>query len=185
MSNSIGLPRVLLLVVCAAPPASQIDELVRMLRADSWDVHVIATPAALSWIDVELLAAHTGHPVQSEPRRPGEPKSLPKGSALVVAPATFNTINKWASGINDTLAMGVLNEALGRRIPIVVAPYVKATLANHPVFERNLALLGETGVSLTAVEGLRPQSENQPFRWEVVQWELSRIMRAEGYTASP
>jgi flavoprotein len=35
----------------------------------------------------------------------------------VVAPATFNTINKWAQGISDTLALGLLNEATGLGLP--------------------------------------------------------------------
>jgi Flavoprotein len=34
--------------------------------------------------------------------------------AIIVAPATFNTINKWAVGISDTLALGLLTEAIGR-----------------------------------------------------------------------
>ncbi len=167
--------RLLTLVVCAAPPAAEIHELIDLLHAEPWDVHVVATPAALTWIDVELLGARTGHPVQSEMRRPGMPKTFQDVGAMIVAPATFNTINKWAAGINDTLALGLLNEFLGHRIPVVAAPYVKAPLANHPAFARNLALLGEAGVGLIASEEFRPSAEGQPYRWESVTGELSRL----------
>jgi len=37
-----------------------------------------------------------------------------------VAPATFNTVNKWAAGISDTLALGILCEAYGMGIPTAV-----------------------------------------------------------------
>jgi phosphopantothenoylcysteine synthetase/decarboxylase len=167
--------RILVLVVCAAPPAGEVHELIRLLRADSWDVHVVSTPAALSWIDVELLADRTGHPVKSEMSRPGMPRTFPEVNAIVVAPATFNTINRWAAGINDTLALGLLNEFLGSGIPMVAAPYAKAPLANHPTFQRNLKLLRDAGVSLAAPEELRSPSDGQPLRWEILTRELSRL----------
>ena len=42
---------------------------------------------------------------------------------MIVAPATFNTINKWAAGISDTLALGLLTEAIGKKIPVVALPF--------------------------------------------------------------
>jgi phosphopantothenoylcysteine synthetase/decarboxylase len=38
---------------------------------------------------------------------------LPRADAVAIAPATFNTINKWVAGISDTFALGLLNEAIG------------------------------------------------------------------------
>lgn len=38
---------------------------------------------------------------------------MPPADAIAVASATFNTINKWAAGISDTLALGILCEAYG------------------------------------------------------------------------
>jgi hypothetical protein len=37
-------------------------------------------------------------------------RPLPPADAIAVAPATYNTINKWAAGISDTLALGILCE---------------------------------------------------------------------------
>jgi hypothetical protein len=39
----------------------------------------------------------------------GEPRS-PKADAIIVAPATYNTISKWAAGVSDTYALGILAE---------------------------------------------------------------------------
>ena len=60
----------------------------------------------------------------------------------------LNTINKWAAGITDTLATGILCEAMGYGVPIVAVPYLKEQLAKHPVFSKNLALLRECGISI-------------------------------------
>ncbi|WP_425566034.1 hypothetical protein [Polymorphospora rubra] len=40
---------------------------------------------------------------------------------MAVVPATFNTINQSCAGVNDTFALNVLNEALGSRLPIIIA----------------------------------------------------------------
>ena len=45
------------------------------------------------------------------PRRPAP------GGRVRGRPLTFNTVNKWANGITDTLALGLLNEALGAGRP--------------------------------------------------------------------
>jgi flavoprotein len=128
---------ILHLVVCAAPPATRIDELVRHAHADGWTVCLIPTPVAATWLDVRVLEELTAHPVRSRARRPDETR-LPPADAVAVVPATFNTINKCAAGINDNAALGVVNEAIGLGLPVVVGPYVKPALAAHPAFARAL-----------------------------------------------
>lgn len=139
---------VLYLVVCAAPPALEIGELVERTQRLGWTVCVIATPRAATWIDVEALARQTGYPVRSDYKRPDEPDVLPRPDAVAAVPATFNTVNKWAAGISDTLALGVLNEALGLGLPVVVVPYTSAPLAAHPAFARSLDFLRDCGVTV-------------------------------------
>lgn len=156
---------VALLVVCAAPPAAKVDELAELLRRDGWDVYPVLTEAATTWVDPAALETAAGHAIRTRPRGPQETKSLPQADAVIVAPATFNTINLWAAGVNNTAALGVLNEALGARIPIIASPYAKAVLATHPAFDRNLQLLTSAGVHLTATDALRPAAPNGPFQW--------------------
>jgi hypothetical protein len=75
-------------------------------------------------------------------RRPAPP------DAIVVAPATFNTINKWAYGISDTLALGLLNEAIGLGLPIVAVPNPSTALAKHPAFLEGVTRLRSWGVTV-------------------------------------
>ena len=60
---------VLYLIVCGAPPARDSGRLVQLAQAEGWEVCVIATPSALSFIDAPALEAATGHPVAGP--RPG------------------------------------------------------------------------------------------------------------------
>ena len=99
-----------------------------MPRTTGWTVQIVATPSALDFIDVPELEQQTGRPVRSQYRKPHEPKP-PRADAIIVAPATYNTINKFAQGIADTYALGLLAEAPGLGIPVVVLPFVNRRLS--------------------------------------------------------
>jgi phosphopantothenoylcysteine synthetase/decarboxylase len=136
------------IVVCAAPPAARVGEFVALAQRRGWDVAVVASPDALPFIDSAALELATGHPIRSSWRRPDEPASVPDADAVVVAPATFNTLNKWVAGIADTVASATLSEYLGRSVPIVVAPNVNPDLARHPTFRANLSVLAGWGATV-------------------------------------
>ncbi|GGK80411.1 flavoprotein [Sphaerisporangium melleum] len=141
------MSRILYVIVCAAGPAGQVGELVGPAREAGWTVQVVATPSALGFIDVPALERQTGRPVRSRYRRPDEPKP-PRADAIIVAPATYNTINKFAQGIADTYALGLLAEAPGLGIPVVVLPFVNAALAGRAPFRRSVDQLRAEGVHI-------------------------------------
>ncbi len=89
----------------------------------------------------------TGNVVRSEYRSPGEPRS-PKSDAFIVAPATYNTINKLAAGASDTYALGVLAEAIGLGLPVVILPFVNTALASREPFRRSVEALEKEGVDV-------------------------------------
>jgi phosphopantothenoylcysteine synthetase/decarboxylase len=139
---------------------------------EGWSVCVIPTPQAAGWIDATALAEQTGYPVRHDYRQPGDSKSLPPAEAIVVAPATFNTINKWAAGISDNYALGILNEAVGLGLCLVAAPYAKVSLAAHPVFKENLNRIESYGASILPNEIIRQDQTNstpsQGYYWKSV-----------------
>ncbi|MFD1547696.1 flavoprotein [Nonomuraea guangzhouensis] len=137
--------KVLYVIVCAAGPAGDVGRLVGMAQGEGWIVQVIATPSALAFIDGPALERQTGRPVLSQYRRPDEPKA-PRADAIIVAPATYNTVNKFAQGIADTYALGLLSEAPGLGIPVVVMPFVNSALAARAPFVRSIEGLRSEGV---------------------------------------
>ena len=123
--------RTLTVIACAAGPAAELTTLVKLARDRGWAVQVVATPSALGFFDQAAIEEQTGNPVRSEYANPEAPRSLIP-DAVLVAPATYNTINKWAQGISDTYALGVLAEVTGMGIPVVVLPFVNSALACAP-----------------------------------------------------
>jgi hypothetical protein len=176
-----GGRRVLSVIVCGAGPAAAINTLITLAHGRGWTVQIIATPAALDFLDQAAIEEQTGNPVKSQYSRPGAPRShLP--DAIVVAPATYNTINKWAQGISDTYALGVLAELTSLNIPIVVLPFVNSALASRAPFRRSIESLRSEGVQiLLGPGGFEPHpprtgsSSIDTYPWSAALDELDRL----------
>jgi phosphopantothenoylcysteine synthetase/decarboxylase len=117
-----------------------------MAQRAEWDTCLVATPSAIRFFSVPELRELTGHAVRSDYKAPGDPDVLPDPDAIIVAPATVNTINKWAAGICDTLALGLLVEAIGKKLPVTALPFTNYAQAAHPAFEENIGKLRSWGV---------------------------------------
>jgi phosphopantothenoylcysteine synthetase/decarboxylase len=109
-------------------------------------------------------------------REPDEPESVPEAQAIVVAPATFNTINRWVAGVTNTVAVGTLCEYLGLDAPIVAVPNVNPPLARHPTFRASLRRLREWGVWVLFDESAPRESRIPP--WDEILEEVNRAHEA-------
>ena len=65
---------------------------------------------------------------------------------VIVAPATYNTINRWAAGAADTYVLSQLAELTGLGVKIVVLPFVNQALAANRVFTRSVDELRQAGI---------------------------------------
>ncbi|MGV9770721.1 flavoprotein [Streptosporangium sp. NPDC003464] len=178
--------KVLYVIVCAAGPAAGVGRLVTMAQEEGWAVQIVATPQALDFVDADALEAQTGRPVRSRYRKPGEPKP-PRPDAVIVAPATYNTINKSAQGIADTYALGLLSEATGLGIPVVVLPCLNSALAARLPFRHSVERLRAEGVRVLLGPGeFEPHGPDSgddrtdSYPWGLALAELNRLARPSG-----
>ncbi|MEV1330704.1 flavoprotein [Micromonospora costi] len=172
--SSNGRREVLYVIACGSPLARHVGKLVDLAQQDGWDVCVITTPDGGKFVDRPALARQTGHPVRTHYKQPGDPDLLPPADAMIVCPATVNTVNKWAAGIADTLALGLLVEAQGLGVPIVAVPFTNVAMAAHPAFRAGLARLDEWGVTVLFGDHVYPlhapgtgERHLHAFPWEV------------------
>ena len=167
---------VLYVIVCASSSAPLVPDFIALAQTVGWDVCVIVTPQATNFVDVPLMAQMTGHPVRSEYKRPEEPDVLPRADAMIVFPASFNTINKWALGISDTLAVGLLSEYTGLKKPIVAVPCFKTGggLDTNPAFLRSIRMLRRYGVRVIYEPEHYPPKNQVPA--DIILNELHQLM---------
>jgi phosphopantothenoylcysteine synthetase/decarboxylase len=74
----------------------------------------------------------------------------PPRGVVLFAPCSFNSLNKLAHGIADSLALSVVAEAIGRRTPVIVAPSLNQPLLEHPQAQASLRTLPGWGVAIVA-----------------------------------
>ena len=98
-------------------------------------VRCVATPSALNFIGPATLEGLTGAAVLSDAFTPGaalEHINLTRwADAVLVCPATANTLNRLAAGLGDDLA-GALFLAHDRAKPWLVAPAMNPAMWSHP-----------------------------------------------------
>jgi phosphopantothenoylcysteine synthetase/decarboxylase len=72
----------------------------------------------------------------------------PPHGVCLVAPCSFDSLNKLALGIADNLALSVVAEAIGRATPVVVAVSVNPPLWAHPRARESAERLRGWGVDV-------------------------------------
>jgi phosphopantothenoylcysteine decarboxylase/phosphopantothenate--cysteine ligase len=112
-------------------------------------VRCVATAAALKFIGPATLEGLTGSAVMSDAFAPGsalEHINLTRwADAVLVCPATANTLNRFAAGLADDLA-GALFLAHDRTKPWLVAPAMNPAMWSHPATLASVEKLRGWGV---------------------------------------
>jgi phosphopantothenoylcysteine decarboxylase/phosphopantothenate--cysteine ligase len=71
-----------------------------------------------------------------------------KADLLLVAPCTANTLAKIALGIDDTPVTTFATTAVGRGMPVILAPAMHASMYRHPAIAGHLKILAGWGVDI-------------------------------------
>src|SRR4051794_23955101 len=101
-------------------------------------------------LDLPMLEAASSAPVRTDYHNNG-PRHAARSNAadaVIIAPATYNTINKLALGINDTYPLNIAAEAIGRRTPTAILPFVNTALAARTPFLNAISTLRNEGVAV-------------------------------------
>lgn len=119
------------------------------------DVHVVITESATQFVQPFTFQALTRKPVYSgvfdgwNGNDAGHVTLAAQADAVVVAPATANSIAKVAQGLADDMLGAVL---LATQAPIILAPAMEHHMFHHPATQANLATLEERGVQIVSPE---------------------------------
>jgi len=136
------------LVLSGTSTAARCPELVRGLAGLGFStVIAIPTPNASRVIAPREMAEVEGvQVVQSYfdlAIRPRPPRGV-----VLFAPCSFNSLNKLAHGIADSLALSVVAEAIGRGTPVIIGPSMNAPLLDHPAAQASLEILLSWGATI-------------------------------------
>jgi phosphopantothenoylcysteine decarboxylase/phosphopantothenate--cysteine ligase len=135
----------ILLGVTGGVSAYKSIDLIRRLREEDASVTVIMTEAAKNFVTPLSFEVASLNKVFSDLfSDPMAHISLPSGTdIMVIAPATANSIGKFAHGIADDLLSTSLLSFTGR---IVIAPAMNWRMYENPALQQNLKTLSARGI---------------------------------------
>jgi phosphopantothenoylcysteine synthetase/decarboxylase len=135
------------LIVTGAATARRLPELIGALAPHVPPLVTVLSGNATRIISPRELALVPGHRIVESYFDDAILPRPPHGLVLV-APCSFNSLNKVAGGIADTLALSIVAEAIGRLTPVVIALSVNDPLWNHPQTSASVARLRSWGVTV-------------------------------------
>lgn len=148
--------RTVLLGVTGGIAAYKSAELVRALQAEGHAVQAILTKAATKFITPLTIASLTGKKVITDLFDDSSPDETlhsaiahidvaQRADVLLVAPATADTLAKFALGLADDF---LSTAHLAFRGPLVLAPAMNTNMWEHPATRENLAALRTRGARI-------------------------------------
>lgn len=142
--------------VCGGIAAYKAVDLVRLLQDAGLDPHVVMTASAQHFVTPLTFNAISGHPVITSLWSDSAGAASPDQhiehiaeaqttNALIVAPATANTIARFAHGLADDFLATLY---LATKAPVILAPAMNVNMWGHPATQANLTILRQRGVHI-------------------------------------
>lgn len=134
------------LCVTGGIAAIESPKVARQLRRYGAEVKVYATAEALKFVGEDALIWGSGNDVVKG--LTGRAEHICLEDLVLVAPATLNTFNKVFAGIADNVVNCLVASALGKKVPVYMAPTMHMSLYNNPFFQENLSRAEKYGVKI-------------------------------------
>jgi len=134
--------KVVYVILTGATKAEGAMILLDMLKSDGAKPILMATPAAIPMVNWNTICRDITI------RRESDENKIPEEDIVIVAPCTFNTFSKIASGIADNYPMSILQAAIGKGKHVVVAPAMGSQYWNHPIMPRTRDIVSNFGVEI-------------------------------------
>jgi phosphopantothenoylcysteine decarboxylase/phosphopantothenate--cysteine ligase len=140
--------RRIVLGVCGGIAAYKAAEVTRLLVKAGAEVRVVMTKSAREFVTPLTFQTLSGHPVGTDlfdltqESEIGHIQLAERAELVLVAPATANTIAKFAAGMADDLLTTL---ALVTRAPMLLAPAMNVNMWEHPITQDNMRRLTTLG----------------------------------------
>jgi phosphopantothenoylcysteine decarboxylase/phosphopantothenate--cysteine ligase len=144
--------KVIALGVTGSIAAVEVVGLVHALRRRGAEVQAVMTRASTRIIHPDAVTYATGRPAITGITGMVEHVDFcgegGKADLYLVAPCTANTLAKIALGIDDTTVTTFATTAIGRGMPVLIAPAMHGSMYRHPAIAGHMKRLAEWGIDI-------------------------------------
>ena len=157
VQSSQSRGRNIVLGVTGSIAAHKAADLASLLTKKDYDVHVVMTADAQHFITALPFKTLSRNPVvtdlydEEEGWKPTHIKLADEADLLLIAPATANTIAKFAHGMADD-ALACIALALNPKARILIAPAMNGKMWLHPATQGNVKTLKARGAEFIGPE---------------------------------
>ncbi len=150
MRQVIMRGKTVVLGVTGSIAAHRAIDLASLLVKAGCAVHVVMTADAQRFVTALPFKTLSRHPVVTdlydveEGWKPAHVELADAADLLLIAPATANTLAKFAHGLADD-ALGCIALALHAEAKLLIAPAMNGKMWKHPATQANVALLQQRG----------------------------------------
>ncbi len=164
------------LAITGSIAAVETVKLARELIRHGADVVPFASPAATSILHPNALEFATGHEPVTELTGQVEHLWGAKGDvdAVLMAPATANSIAKVALAIDDTPVTSLVSTTLGNA-PVIIAPAMHEQMLENPTTQEHLDTLEDRGADLVT-----PLQEEGEAKLAPLESVVEHVLKAVG-----
>ena len=146
----------ILLGITSSIAAYKIYELIRLYKKKGFNVKTVITPNSKNFISPLVLETLTKEKCYFEEFTARENTQhinlCDWADVFVIAPATANTISKFATGIADNLLTSIFCAYLGKNKPVLLAPAMNDGMWTNPFVQENLSKLKNYNCKITEPE---------------------------------
>lgn len=164
----------------------RVPDIARELIRHGADIITFMSKEASKLLGPRIMEWATGNPVYVELSGYAEHVNIcTTANAVVVIPATANTISKVANGIGDTSVTLCAMTTLGAGVPLLFVPAMNESMWRNPIIKSNIDKLRGLGVRFVEPvieEGKAKLAPNQEVVDSVIDLLSPRDMGAYPYS---
>ncbi|MGM0598132.1 MAG: flavoprotein, partial [Myxococcota bacterium] len=132
------------LIGTGAKKIAHLPQIIREFTQDGASVYTMMSEMGKTICDSNISDFKlAGNTMVHSYSRSGE--ALPLEDLVIVAPCTFNTMNKIANGIADTYPLTIAATTIGSGRDIIIAPAMNKNLWDHPMTDKSRNRLEKWG----------------------------------------
>ena len=171
-SASVRQARTVFHFITGAGSCRRAPDIARSLISENLKLYSVLTPNVAMVLPPEDLVSMPGNHWIEDYGLP--PLDVFPFGTMLVAPCTFNTLNKLVAGIADNLVTAMLGDAIGAGCPVVIAPGMNQGQWANPRVAQSLQTLRNWGCTIVepeTIEGRLTLASSDT----IVQSTLSRV----------
>lgn len=167
MKNQKLSGKVIYIVSTGCNRSVEIPSFVKKLESQGAKVYFFATEECQKIIADEKSFENINYRKSNNTKKRNE---IEKEDLILIAPCSFNTLNKIANGIADSYPLTLIHTGIGRNIPIIISASMNINLWNNFNTKKSLDLISENKNITLIWPEIKLNPETKELKSSMASW---------------